>query len=148
MVRKEESKTNCPFCGKELSVVTYYNDSNEAGVENCKQEDSFSTTEQCDCIFGSMAEQPYKIKAGVLDFWIPTYLYIRRLDYSLFGANGVYVPEVNMEFFDLLKKHPSDFTIKGYSEDGVKLAFYNQYRKFINVEEYGEIKGHLQTSVA
>lgn len=88
-----------------------------------------------------LSEQPYKIKAGVLDFWIPTYLYIRRLDYSLFGANGVYVPEVNMEFFDLLKKHPSDFTIKGYSEDGVKLAFYNQYRKFINVEEYGEIKG-------
>lgn len=89
----------------------------------------------------NLSEQPYKIKAGVLDFWIPTYLYIRRLDYSLFGANGVYIPEVNMEFFDLLKKHPSDFTIKGYSEDGVKLAFYNQYRKFINVEEYGEIKG-------
>ena len=67
MVRKEESKTNCPFCGKELSVVTYYNDSNEVGVENCKQEDSFSTTEQCSCIFGNMAEQPYKIKRMCLN---------------------------------------------------------------------------------
>lgn len=88
-----------------------------------------------------LSEQPYKIKAGVLDFWIPTYLYIKRLDYSLFGSNGVYIPEVNMEFFDLLKKHPSDFTMKGYSDDGVKLAFYNQYRKFINAEERGSIKG-------
>ena len=88
-----------------------------------------------------LSEQPYKIKMGVLDYWIPTYLYIKRLDYSLFGVDGRYVPEINMEFFDLLKKHPSDFSLKAYSEDGVHLAFYNQYRKFINVESGTEIRG-------
>ncbi len=88
-----------------------------------------------------LSEQPYKIKTGVLDFWIPTYLYIKRLDYSLFGSNGAYIPDINMEFFDLLKKHPSDFTVKAYAEDGVKMEFYNQYRKFINVGESREIKG-------
>ena len=88
-----------------------------------------------------LSEQPYKIKMGVLDFWIPTYLYIKRLDFSLFGNNGAYIPDINMELFDILKKHPSDFTVKAYAEDGVKLEFYNQYRKFINVSESKEIKG-------
>lgn len=88
-----------------------------------------------------LSEKPYKVKMGVLDFWIPTYLYMKRLDYSLFGSNGMYIPEVNMEFFDLLKKHPSDFSIKAYTEDGVKIKFYNQYRRFINVSEDEKIKG-------
>ena len=88
-----------------------------------------------------LSEQPFKMKMGVLDFWIPTYLYIKRLDYSLFGNNGAYIPEINMEFFDLLKKHPEDFSIKAYAEDGVKVDFYNQYRKFINADESDEIKG-------
>ena len=88
-----------------------------------------------------LSEKPYKVKMGVLDFWVPTYLYIKRLDYSLFGSNGMYIPEVNMEFFDLLKKHPSDFSIKAYAEDGVKIKFYNQYRRFINVSEDEKIKG-------
>ena len=88
-----------------------------------------------------LSEQPFKMKMGVLDFWIPTYLYIKRLDYSLFGSNGAYIPDINMEFFDLLKKHPSDFTVKAYAEDGVKMEFYNQYRKFINVGESQKIKG-------
>ena len=89
-----------------------------------------------------LSEQPYKIKMGVLDFWIPTYLFIKRLDYSLFGSNGVYIPEINMEFFDLLKKHPSDFTIKAYAEDGVKIEFYNQYRKFIHAPESKKINSN------
>lgn len=87
-----------------------------------------------------LSEQPYKIKMGVLDFWIPTYLFIKRLDYSLFGSNGAYVPDITMEFFDLLKKRPFDFSIKAYAEDGVKMEFYNQYRKFINAGEDNEIK--------
>lgn len=87
-----------------------------------------------------LSEQPYKMKMGVLDFWIPTYLYIKRLDFSLFGANGSYIPEINMEFFDLLKKHPAEFSIKAYAEDGVKIEFYNQYRKFINADVKEKIK--------
>ena len=87
-----------------------------------------------------LSEQPYKMKMGVLDFWVPTYLYIKRLDFSLFGANGSYIPEINMEFFDLLKKHPAEFSIKAYAEDGVKIEFYNQYRKFINADVKEKIK--------
>ena len=81
-----------------------------------------------------LSVQPYKLKQGFLDFWIPTYLFIRRQNFALYDASkGAFMPEVNMEFFDLLQKHPQDFEVKKFAVDGVKLGFFNQYRRFINL---------------
>ena len=81
-----------------------------------------------------LSTQPYKLKQGFLDFWIPTYLYIKRQDFALYDASkGAFMPEVNMEFFDLLQKYPQDFEVKKFAVDGVKLGFFNQYRRFINL---------------
>jgi len=89
-----------------------------------------------------LAAQPYKIKQGFLDFWIPTYLFMKRQDYSLYDVStGAYIPNVNRAFFDLLQKHPSDYAIKAFNVSGVQLDFYNQYRKFINLGNANEIKG-------
>ena len=83
-----------------------------------------------------LSAKPYKLKQGFLDFWIPTYLFIKRQDYALYDASkGAFMPNVNMEFFDLLQKHPGDFEIKKFTVDGVKLGFFNQYRRFINLGE-------------
>ena len=83
-----------------------------------------------------LSTQPYKLKQGFLDFWIPTYLFIRRQDFALYDASkGAFMPEVNMEFFDLLQKHPQDFEVKKFAVDGVKLGFFNQYRRFVNLGE-------------
>ena len=88
-----------------------------------------------------LSEQPYKLKDGFIDFWLPTYLFIKRQDFALYGKGGRYIPNVNMEFFELLKKHPADYQIKAFATDGVKLEFFNQYRKFIHAERADEIKG-------
>lgn len=81
-----------------------------------------------------LSAQPYKIKQGFLEFWIPTYFFIKRQDFALYDASkGAFMPNVNMEFFDLLQKHPGDFEIKKFAVDGVKLGFFNQYRRFINL---------------
>lgn len=83
-----------------------------------------------------LSAQPYKLKQGFLEFWIPTYLFIKRQDFALYDASkGAFMPNVNIEFFDLLQKHPGDFEIKKFSVDGVKLGFFNQYRRFINLGE-------------
>ncbi|MCR4602551.1 MAG: hypothetical protein K5683_03310 [Prevotella sp.] len=83
-----------------------------------------------------LSAQPYKIKQGFLDFWIPTYLFIKRQDFALYDASkGAFMPNVNIEFFDLLQKHPGDFEIKKFAVDGVKLGFFNQYRRFVNLGE-------------
>ena len=81
-----------------------------------------------------LSDKPYKVKQGLLDFWIPTYLFIRRQDFALYDATrGSFIPNVNMEFFDLLQKHPRDYQVKKFAVDGVKLSFFNQYRRFVNL---------------
>ena len=53
-----------------------------------------------------LSSQPYKLKQGFLDFWIPTYFYMKRQDYSLYNANtGGYIPEVDLEVLALFQKH-------------------------------------------
>ncbi len=85
-------------------------------------------------LIGILSDKPYKVKQGLLDFWIPTYLFIRRQDFALYDATrGSFIPNVNMEFFDLLQKHPRDYQVKKFAVDGVKLNFFNQYRRFVNL---------------
>ena len=89
-----------------------------------------------------LSAKPYKLKQGFLDFWIPTYLYVKKQDYSLYGANGAYIPNINMEFFELLQKHPGEYLIKAFDMTGVRIQIFNQYRKFLNVEAMGRIKSN------
>ena len=83
-----------------------------------------------------LISQPFKLKQGFLDFWIPTFLFIKRQDFALYDANrGAYIPNVDMLFFDLLQKHPADYAIKAFEVDGVRLDFFNQYRRFVNLSD-------------
>lgn len=89
----------------------------------------------------TLSTQPYKIKDGVLEFWLPTYLFIKRQDYALYGQNGQYIPNFNLELLDLMKKHMGEFKIKAYSVDGLKIQLFNQYRKFLSLDDSKSIKG-------
>jgi len=88
-----------------------------------------------------LTTQPYKIKDGVIEFWLPTYLFIKRQDYALYGQNGQFIPNFNVELLDLMKKHLGEFKIKAYAIDGIKLKIFNQYRKFLKVDDAQQIKG-------
>lgn len=82
----------------------------------------------------TLSTQPFKLKQGFIDFWIPTFLFIKRQDFALYDVNrGAYIPNVDMLFFDLLQKHPADYAVKAFEVDGVKLDFFNQYRRFVNL---------------
>lgn len=89
-----------------------------------------------------LSARPYKLKQGFIDFWIPTYMYIKKQEYSLYGTGGAYIPNVNMEFFELLQKHPGDYSIKALDVSGVRMDIFNQYRKFLNVKQLGEVKSN------
>jgi hypothetical protein len=83
-----------------------------------------------------LSNQPFKMKQGFIDFWVPTFLFIKRQDFALYDAtSGAYIPNVDMLFFDLLQKHPADYAVKAFEVDGVKLDFFNQYRRFVNLGE-------------
>ncbi len=82
-----------------------------------------------------LMSRPFKLKQGFIDFWIPIFLYIKQQDFALYGAAGNYVMGINREVFDLLWKHPGDFTIKAFSVSGVKLEFFRKYRQFLKKED-------------
>ncbi len=82
--------------------------------------------------------KPFKLKQGVIDFWLPTFLFIKRDDFALFSEDG-YIPAINEQTLELLAKNPEEYKIKTYSIEGVKLDIYNSYRMLINQQSKEKI---------
>jgi len=76
-------------------------------------------------------KRPFKLKQGLIDFWIPTFLFLKRDDCALF-KEGIYIPSLSEENMELLSKYPSEYSIKAFDIGGVKLDIFNSYRVFLN----------------
>lgn len=75
--------------------------------------------------------KPYKLKKGLIDFWVPIYLFIKRNDFALFHDNR-YLPELSVDIFELVIKNPENFFLKAFNIDGIKLDLFNKYRFLLN----------------
>lgn len=78
-----------------------------------------------------LLKRPLKLKQGLIDFWIPTFLFIKRDDFAIFNDDG-YIPNLSDENLELIAKHPEKYTIKTFDIEGVKLDIFNSYRTFLN----------------
>lgn len=78
-----------------------------------------------------ISEKPFKLKQGLIDFWIPVFLFIKRDDFALYYEDQ-YVPYINLEIITLLIKHPKKFQIKTFDLNGIKLELFNKYRLLLN----------------
>lgn len=74
---------------------------------------------------------PYKLKQGVLDFWIPVFLFIKQQDFALYTPDGVFIMKITKEVFELLQKQPKEYSIKAFEMEGVKMEYFHQYRKLL-----------------
>lgn len=86
-----------------------------------------------------LASRPYKLKRGFIDIWVPLFLFIKQQDYALYSSNGAYIPNLSKDVFDLIWKKPSDFTIKAFNVEGIKLEFFRKYRKFLHQDESSNV---------
>ena len=77
--------------------------------------------------------RPYKLKQGVIDFWLPIFLFVRQQEFALYNGE-TFVLNINKELFELLQKRLNDFTIKAFDVSGIKLELFNKYREFLNKE--------------
>ena len=82
-----------------------------------------------------LKEAPFKLKQGFIDFWIPIFLFVRQQSFAVYNANGAFVMNINKEFFELLQKHPQDYTIKAFNISGVKIEFFKKYQQFLSRDE-------------
>jgi hypothetical protein len=85
-----------------------------------------------------LKKRPFKLKQGVIDFWIASFLFIKRDDFALFGSSG-FIPYINDEVLELLVKYPEDYEIKTFDIEGVKLDIFNSYRIFLNQQSKEKI---------
>lgn len=84
--------------------------------------------------------EPFKLKQGFLDFWIPIFLFIKQQDFALYNSDGVYIMNITKEVFELIQKKPTDFYIKAFSVDGVKMEFFKKYRHFLKQDDNTDLK--------
>ncbi|MFA6245344.1 MAG: hypothetical protein WC615_00295 [Mucilaginibacter sp.] len=77
-----------------------------------------------------LSTKPFKIKQGLISFWVPTFLFIKRDEFALFGENG-YVPFMTEETLDLIIRYPERYEIKAFDIEGTRLSLFNQYRELL-----------------
>ena len=78
-----------------------------------------------------LTRKPFKLKQGLIDFWLPTFFFIKRDDFALFSEKG-YIPVITDKVLDLIIKNPSDFEVKAFDIEGVKLDIFNSYSLLLN----------------
>lgn len=124
-----------------------YRDEQYAGFE-LKEGDSFYKLWQASLIFLNgtkgnrrplteffelLSTEPFKLKQGFIDFWVPSFLFLKRDDFALYVDNA-FIPYITEETLELMVKKPKDFEVKAFDIDGVKLDIFNSYRVILNQE--------------
>ncbi len=79
-----------------------------------------------------LSHRPFKLKQGLIDFWLPTFLFLKRDDFAIFNEES-YIPNLSEENLELIAKYPDKYSIKTFDIEGVKLDIFNRYRTFLNI---------------
>jgi hypothetical protein len=80
-----------------------------------------------------LKKRPFKLRQGFIDTWIPTFLFLKREEFALYGEDG-FIPELRDDNLDLISKDPSSYKIKTFDLEGVRLDLFNSYRTLLNQE--------------
>lgn len=80
-----------------------------------------------------LKKKPYKLKKGLIDFWIPMFLLSKKEDYALFHINGGFIPFISEDTIDLIHKKPQDFLIKSYDVSGLKVNLLETYKELVQI---------------
>jgi hypothetical protein len=83
--------------------------------------------------------KPFKLTTGFLDFWIPTFLFIKRDDFALFSDDKSYQPELTESHLYFFTRDAAKFSIKAFDVEGVKLDLYNKYRELLQLKTADKI---------
>lgn len=78
-----------------------------------------------------LRKRPFKLKQGLIDFWVPSFLFLKRDDFAIFNEDN-YIPILSEENLELIAKYPEKYSIKTFDIEGVKLDIFNSYRNFLN----------------
>jgi len=81
-----------------------------------------------------LSKRPFKLKLGLIDFWVPTFLFINRGDFALY-EEGRFIPYINDAVLYMMTRQPDKFEVKSFEITGVRLSVFNKYREFLEQSE-------------
>lgn len=87
-----------------------------------------------------LAERPFKLKYGLVELWVPLFLFIKRGDYALYQRDTnsdeySFVPQLTGPLLYMMTRQPGDFQVKAFIVDGIRLKLFNKYKAFLGKEE-------------
>ncbi len=81
----------------------------------------------------ALEKAPIKLKHGVIEFWAPTFLFIKRGDFALYSDQG-FVPYIDENTLYMMNRNPKEFYIKSFELNDLRLNLFNKYRDFLQQE--------------
>lgn len=96
-------------------------------------DDSKTSKKSLNSFIELLSKAPIKLKQGVIDFWIPTFLFIKRGDFALYSDNG-FVPYIDENILYMMTRNPKEYEIKSFELNDLRLNLFNKYRDFLRQE--------------
>lgn len=125
--RTDESLTHASFHEPSEPSFKYIWDASLGFLESAKL-GKRSISEFIDIL----RNKPLGLKDGFIEFWIGTFLFIHREDFSLF--NEAYIPKFSSEVLELIFRDAHKYQIKTFNVEGVRLELFNKYRQLIQAK--------------
>ena len=77
-----------------------------------------------------LSSKPFGLRRGVIDFWIPLFLIIKRDDIAIY-LEDKYVAHFDEELIELFVKSPKKIEIKAFNVVGVKYEMFQKYQTLL-----------------
>jgi len=98
-------------------------------------QDSISAKRKLNELYELLLNKPFKLKKGLVDFWIPIFLISKKEDYALFHIDGGFIPFITEDTLDLIHRKPENFLIKSYDVSGLKINLIESYKELVQIGE-------------
>ena len=106
---------------------------------SCNFLDEARTSRKSILLFhAALSRPPLKLKQGIIDFWVPLFLYLKRGDFALYNANG-FVPYIDENVLYMLDRNTKEFEVKSFELNNLRLNLFNKYRDYLRQENKNSI---------
>ena len=96
-------------------------------------QDSISAKRKLSEFYEILLNKPFKLKKGLVDFWIPIFLISKKEDFALFHTDSGFIPFITEDTLDLIHRKPENFMIKSYDVSGLKLNLIESYKELVQI---------------
>ncbi len=81
-----------------------------------------------------LKEAPFKLKQGIIEFWIPIFLIAKQKQFAFYELN-TFIPSLTSDTLEVAMKQAHKYYISTFNLSKTRLNIFNRYRYFLNLIE-------------